>query len=601
MGFMPENKPVASTPVIKPNTPGITAKETAILVQPDELLTKRKYVINTQNNNTGVNTERLATVVADLRGFAEGSLIHVTYYKEMYSETDVKGRYDHTEGALNHAHKSVLKINGFEMKMAGPLSYTHNTDDTVSQMTGEAFTYPGFEPEKDDRFVMEVDTGKYAMMQLTDPPTRMSIRANTYYKIAFKLTDWISEVEIAEVEQGVVDEAWFDKQRFLNEPGALLNHDEYVELKFLKAQRAKMVQFYRSKFLDELLMYSYMRPDKIYDPYVTDFMLSTQDVTELAYYAKQLYGNAPYIKDNIWTAIRDADIPLEAVPTLAASSVYRLGSKTVLANSLINKKYLFWTDSESLADYIANLDRIDGMYVPQTYPSDFAIAATEYVLTTDKYFSSRKSYFTRSGSGTDEDPYVYSKSSDYKYGQEIPTNTYYTIKAEFGFKEGKTYYTRINGIFYKVIPLPAVPDPNVQYYLRRDEDPSGSGSSGTGGDPSIPSIDGGTPNEERTLGDLLLHLHPHYNECPLVDGDTSSSGTTSLALDLILGGDNDHIDLIIGWLKTREIDLTKLHACIEKVWKMSRIQQFYKMPVYMYLAARAMVYIHHSEAIFEKS
>lgn len=598
MGFMPSPKQPAE-PVIAPNnTPGVTAKETAVIDSPDELLTRRKYVINTQNNRTGVNTERLNTVVSDLRGFAEGSYLKVTYYKVLYPETDTKGKYNQTEGALNHVHKTMLKINGFEMKLTGPLSYNYSAEDLISVVNGEAITYPGFEPEKHDRFIMEVDTGKYAMMEIAEVPVRLAIRANTYFKVQFKLTDWMSETEIEEVDQGVADEAWFDKARFLNEPGALLYHDEYVELKFLKKQRSKMVNYYRSKFLDEVLMYSYLRPDGVYDPYVTDFMLNVQDMSELGYYAKQLFENAPYIKDSIWSAIRDALVPLESVPTMAGVSTYVLGSKTVLANSLINKRYVMFLESTSLAEYFETIEAEESLYVAQVYPVDFKVTSVGYALTKDVFFRSNKNYYLRTCSGTTEDPYVYTRTTDLKYGGDIAPDTFYEATTVWAFKPDRTYYTRINGVFSPVADTSGVPDPSITYYLRSDEQTGDS--SGNEGDPSVPSIPGGTANEERTLGDLLLHLHPHYNECPLTGSGTSSSSGSLSLLDLILGGTNEHIDLLRMWLIKRSIDLRLLHKCIENVWKLPKLEQFYKMPLYMYLADRGMQYIHYSEAIFEQ-
>lgn len=601
MGFMPSPKQPAE-PVITPsNTPGLTAKTTAVLPMPDELLTRRKYVINTQNNRTGVDTQRLNTVVSDLRGFAEGSYIKVTYYKVLYPETDTKGKYNQTEGALSHVHKTMLKINGFEMKMLGPLSYNYSADELISSINGEAVTYPGFEPEKHDRFVMEIDTGKYAMMEVAEVPTRLAIRANTYFKIQFKLTDWMSETEIEEVDQGVADEAWFDKARFLHEPGALLYHDEYVELKFLKKQRAKMVNYYRSKFLDEVLMYSYVRPDKVYDPYVTDFMLNVQDISELGYYAKQLYENAPFIKDSIWAAIRDALVPLESVPTLAGTKTYVLGSKTVLATSLLNKRYVYFCESAaSLADYFDELTKEERVYVAQIYPVDFNVTSVTYALTKDVFFRSNKNYYLRSGEGTDESPYQYTITTDFKYGAELPADTYYEADTVWAFKPNRTYYTRTNGVFTAVKDTTDAPDPSITYYLRSDESATDPGTTTPGGDPTVPDIPGGTNNEERTLGDLLLHLHPHYRECPLTGGDdTNGSGDLGI-LDIILNGSNEHIDLLRMWLLKRSIDLRLLHACIENVWKLPKLEQFYKMPLYMYLADRGMQYIHYSEGIFEQ-
>lgn len=486
MSFYPTKgqKDVAATPVVDANAPGLTGREELTVLDPDTELSNRKYVINTMNNATGINTDRSFQVVADMKGYAEGSAIQVTYYKEHYSETDIRGKADDTDDGVHPAHRSILKIHNFEMRMTGSLQYEHDVEETKSKLSGEALTYPGFRPEKGDKFVMEVDTGKCALMQVTEHPSRLSIRASTYYKITFAMVEWMSEDVIEELEKGITDEAWFDKTRFLNEPGALLYHDEYVELKYLKKQRARMIKYHTAKFLDKNLMFSYMRPDIVYDPYVTDFLIKTLEHTEAGYRPVQLYRDAPFIDTSIWIAILDPNMPLEAVPTSTKMAVHVLGSKSVKHNALTNKKYVYWIKSMSLKRYFDLLDE----------------------------------------AGDDDDT-----------------------------------------------PEGEIPP-----------------------DPSVPDITEGTTDEERTLGDLLLHLHPHYREC--MGGDEDEDGSSVVAggtLDYILYGFDEHFRLMKLFLTTRKIDLRLLHFCIEKVWTLSPIHQFYKMPIYEYLCYLAHQYIQH--------
>ena len=489
MSFYPTKgqKEVAATPIIDASAPGLTGREELTVLDPDAELTNRKYVINTQNNATGINTDRSFQVVADMKGYAEGSALTVTYYKEHYSETDVRGKSDETDITVHPAHNSILKIHNFEMRMTGSIQYEHDTNETKSKATGEALTYPGFRPEKGDRFIMELDTGKYAIMQIGEHPTRLSIRASTYYKISFFLAEWADVEHIELIEQGVTDEAWFDKTRFLNEPGALLYHDEYVELKYLKKQRSRMIKYHTPKFLDKNLMFSYMRPDKIYDPYIVDFLLRTLEHDEAGYRPVQLYRGAPFIDVSIWCALLDANLPLETVPTSTRSEIHILGSKSVKHNALTNKRYLYWIPSKSLKDFFDSLDA--------------------------------------AGSGSGDTP-----------DGEIPP------------------------------------------------------------DPTIPDITGGDQSEEQIIGDLLLHLHPHYRECMGdEEGDDSSSGAGG-TLGIILG-DGDHFNLLKLFLTTRKIDLKLLHKCIEAVWKLPLIYQFYWMPIYIFLAGKATEYIWHIEGL----
>lgn len=495
-GIKPDNKPTASIPPVNGQTPAVTPVEEVVVGDPDERLAQKKYVEDTFHNRTSVNVDRFPQVVSDLKGFAEGSPVRVIYYKEHYAETDTKGRHN-TEESLHNVHKSVLKIIDFEIRMTSALQYNHDTDEAISKMDGEAYTYPGFEPEVGDRFVLEIDHGKYGLFRIVKPPVRTSIRASTYFKISFSFVEYMTEELAAQIDEGVMDVAYFDKARFLSEPGALLIHDEVVDMKFFELQRAKMIHYYQQKFLDEKLMYSFMRPDGVYDPYVTDFMMKILDFSDLGTLATQLYQDAPYLDSSIWRAILDPNVPLESVPTGMNKVLYKLGSKSVLVNSLINKYYMKFVDSKSLKDYI------DGLNPP-------------------------------SGDGEGDTP-----------SGEIP-------------------------------PDPSVPSPCDCDCEKCAE-------------------------ADAFLGDLLLHIHPHYTECPLINGesDFDQPGGTSDSLGYILG-DGAQLKLLVNFLLYRKIvDLAALKQLINDVWKMSPIQQFYLLPVLIHMSKVVVLYIHHESSVFD--
>ena len=494
-GIKPDNKPSASIPPISSITPAVVPAKEVILGDPDQRLAQRKYVENTFHNRTSVNVKRFGQVVSDLKGFAEGSPVKVIYYKEHYSETDLHGRHA-TEESLHNVHKSVLKIIDFEIRMTGPLQYNHDTDENISKMDGEAYTYPGFEPEHGDKLVLEIDHGKFGLFEVTKAPVRTSIRASTYFKINFSFNGYMTEELAASLDAGVMDVAYFDKKRFLSEPGALLIHDEVIDMKFFEDQRAKMIHYHQQHFLDEKIMYSFMRPDGIYDPYVTDFMMKVVEFSDLGTLATQLYQDAPYLNDSIWRAFLDPNLPLESVPTGMSKVLYRVGSKSVLVNSLLNKYYMKFVKSKSLKDYIDELNP-DG-----------------------------------------------------------------------------------------------------------DEEGGEDGSGEIPADPSVPSPCDCDCDKcaaaDAFLGDLLLHIHPHYTECPLIgDDDSGDGGGTNDSLGYILG-DGAQLKLMVNFLLYRKIvDVAALKKLIGDVWKMPKINQFYLMPILLYLCQVAISYIHHEAKIFE--
>ena len=463
------------------------------ILQPsfDQNLSHKDFVDDTYHNVTAVNTDRRADIVKDLLGYAEGSPIEVTYYAKTDPESDVKGTHNNIDLKKGDVHKNRLKIHRFEMRLLSSLNYEHNAEDNFNMVSGEAVVYPGFNPNKGDQFVMEIGRGKWCMMGVNEVPTRMSIKSGTCYKIQFSANRWMDAATDAELEKHVISEAWFDKQRYLNEPGALLYHNEYVAMKFLDLHSAKLAQFYCNKFIDRKIMHSYIRPDDgVYDPYVTDFMFQVMDYNETGIIADQLIRDAPAMEVNFWRALLNQTIPLEAVPTSSVVVKRVLGSKTVTANSLINKKYLTWEEgSKSLAEFFEEED-----------------AASE---------------------------------------------------------EGDSA------------------DNNVTVGDLADAD------------------------KDRIVGDLLLHIHPHYRECLLTccgnctacgDSVTDDSNT---ALAYVLDGSDDYKNLIRDFLKYRKVNLTALMNCIKNVYKLPALQQFYKMPVYIFLARTAIRYIHNNAGIYE--
>lgn len=475
---------------IKPDqTPEVVPKQPEVLPPPDETLAKQHFIIDTFHNMTSVNTDRCSQVVADLTGYAEGSFCKVTYYKMQFAETNNKGVTNDLDISAHKVHKSMLKIHGFEIRLMGSFNFEHDTAETVNKMTGEALTYPGFTPSKGDKFLYEIDSGKFGEFEITEIPTRTSIKSSTYFKITFSLVKWVDNARVKELDDAVFTEAYFDKRRFLNEAGALLYHAEYVDMKFMELQSARMVKYYASKFLDRQIMFSYMRPDGVYDPYVTDFMMKTIDYAESLIVAAQLYRDAPGIETSIWRALLSETVPLEAVPTSSVIAVRTLGSKSVMHNSLLNKKYLMWEEgSDSLAEL-----------------------------------------FERENcEGEEHDPCEDVEISDFE-----------------------------------------------------------------------------DPDKDRVIGDLLLHIHPHFKECILTCcGDCNCCGDkvcddSNGALAYLLDGSAEYRELIRMFLRYRKINMNYLRLCIERVYKLPPIQQFYKMPVYIFLARTAVRYIHGIAGIYE--
>ena len=471
--------------------PSVDAKEhpnltkvPEVLPEPDDIYSKREYAKNTFNNQQAINIDRRAQIVNYMKGFAEGSPITVTYYKDQNPETDIGGKLKISEFDMNDVHYSYLRIHGFEMRLTAALSYEHDRENgQESRLTGEAICYPGFRPEMGDRFTMEIDHGTIGLMTIDEIPERTAIRSSTYHRIHFWLTNIMSDEVQQALDNRVRDEAWFDKKRFLNEPGALLLHDEVVELKFLHKQYHQMASYYISKFFERKVYRSIIRPDEVYDPYIVDFLHQIIDYRSMGGLPIQFMEDAPYMDVNIWRAILKETIPLRAVPTGAEIKKLGIGSTYSRLNALINKNYLCFVDSPSVAKLG---DDADGDGVPDGFEQD-----ADDIL-------------------------------------DMETNA--------------------------------------------------------GND---------------MIGDLLIHLHPHYNEC-LFFGESATAGSdVAGGFGFLYSGSQEHQDLLTAFLSKRDINLKALRICIENVYNLPPMEQFYKMPLYMFLAMRAIEYIRKESGVYE--
>ena len=117
MGFGDKSitKDTAALPeAVSGDNPAVTPAEPVVIKPADEKLVEKKFVDDTFHNETAVNVDRFPGVIKDLRGFASGHPIKVTYYKEHYAETNSKGRHN-TEESTHTAHRSILKIKDFEL------------------------------------------------------------------------------------------------------------------------------------------------------------------------------------------------------------------------------------------------------------------------------------------------------------------------------------------------------------------------------------------------------------------------------------------------------------------------------------------------------
>ena len=377
----------------------VTLTAGAEIPNPDAVLTQREYVLNTYSNENAINTGRMTDVVDLLRAFGEGSPTVVTYYHRIDGGGNIRGTDLAIDDDLNRVHAAYLKIHDFELRITSSLQFDHLTDDALNSLVGDAVTYPGFEPKVGDRFIMELDTGRFGFLEINEQPKRLAVRSMSYWSIRFILTDWLDDTFLATVEAGVRQEGWFDKNRFLTEPGALLIKEEVILMTKAKVAVAQMTNYFTEKFFDRLTYGTYMRPDKVFDPYVVDFLRQILDYSETRGLPEQFVPDATCIKTSWWAWLLNADVvPVEAIPAGWKVRYYRIGSQSTQINALVNKPYLLmigpgdtseWGSVEDYYRYTSTYTHVcmyPDRFPPNNYYPEPEVGATEDAVSYKEQF-----------------------------------------------------------------------------------------------------------------------------------------------------------------------------------------------------------------------
>jgi len=288
-------------------------------------------------NKTALNASRFNEELGSLLGYQRGSPITVTYFRRMISEDNIKtidSDYDILE---NDIHVDLEQINNFEFRVSGAFSFSWEEGEASS--VGEGTTYPGFEPKIGDMFIYS--TGKHEALGLyvVSNVEPLSLRQGAYHRINFYLKYRLSPKQTEELHKRIHSTVYFDKQKFLSENITLLNYTSAIQLNKLRKARIEIAKYYANNFYDRS-MYTYMRPDGYYDPYVITYINKKLSIPDVKVRPEQLVPIYDYNK-SIWSLFTDS----EHVYLKQVYSHYYIVKREVMTfntgmNSLINRPYV---------------------------------------------------------------------------------------------------------------------------------------------------------------------------------------------------------------------------------------------------------------------
>jgi hypothetical protein len=312
-----------------------------ILPMPDDRdVSHIKPIKDTFSNKTAFNPERYIDILGSLMAYPEGSLIKVTYLSTKVPSIDKRSHVTDISKSRDIVHDNYIRIHNFELKLSNAINSSYNQESGHHDFIGEAVAYPGFEPFTSDMFLYEIGNRKIGLFRLTNVEP-MTIRQGTYYKINFKLYEYITDELLKDIESKIIDEQFFDKEKYFNDHHTLLKHKDYIQLETLRQLKKELAKKYFHFFYDEL-MQTIIRPDKLYDPYIVKYILQKVDLQTIGFLPLMLITYLPDYDDSIWGYLSSDRKGIKFTDLIqdAHTEVHRVDMYRTDLNTLINKSYV---------------------------------------------------------------------------------------------------------------------------------------------------------------------------------------------------------------------------------------------------------------------
>jgi len=261
---------------------------------------------DTYTTMSSVNPTRYPQEYRMLLGYPEGYQMVVTYFHRNHPDIDIRTMASEIIDREDAIHKDFTRILNLEMKLVEQLEHENREDDNTVSLTGSAIMYPGMEPYIGDIFYLSIDHNNIHVFRVIDiEPT--TYRQERYYKISFSTyTDLTPELH-HNLKNATLNTVVFDKKAYFGSSEyTLLEHDSYLQLQKLRQVRKAIAQDIINQFYHTDIM-SYLRPDGIYDPYVTEFLRKKLTVDDGGVRAVQLNPRMRDYFKSIWYKLLDSE------------------------------------------------------------------------------------------------------------------------------------------------------------------------------------------------------------------------------------------------------------------------------------------------------
>lgn len=237
----------------------------------------------------------------------EGAPWTVQYYSQIVSKHNDIRELDVTQPTI---YQQYSKIQQLELKVTSPLTESHDTDAAVTSITGTAMVYPFLLPNAGDHFVANAGLQRSGVFRVKDVD-RKSFNREAVFSIDYDLIGFTDEPNglLEGLETRVITTYYFHKDRVLKGLSPTLIAEDHQHVIDLKGHYDRLGHWWIETFFDRSVMTLTLpgQAEKIYDPYLVDYVLKTLPTTIAPSFcsirAWNVENDPAYRLQTLWTAL----------------------------------------------------------------------------------------------------------------------------------------------------------------------------------------------------------------------------------------------------------------------------------------------------------
>jgi hypothetical protein len=313
----------------------------------------------------------MSPVVSALKGYVEGSPITVTYYSFVHNFTDKRSGYTSYTDLLSRSIRCFKKIENVTIRISGSMDFGSNPENDENTYEGKGYVMGGMDARVGDIFLYEISPGHVGLFVVTDAQA-LAIHTGSFDDISFSLREYPSNETLLRLEDSVKEVYYYGELNGLTQKTVLLERQDYVNRTELLKYRKHLIEHYHSAHYDKMKM-SYLRPDGVYDPYLTEFMIRSLSFNDTRYYPPMQLSPIEDFDRTIWSRLLVGKNPFKTLRTTFNKVTKSAGVMTVFVNGLINRQVV-------VLDYIDHYPELMGdLQEPYVFSPEFytALAGTE--------------------------------------------------------------------------------------------------------------------------------------------------------------------------------------------------------------------------------